>query len=47
MKEKIDDSTYSFRCYFDNDNEDFIQINVIDANIDSAIIFKRYDTANA
>lgn len=43
MKEKINDTMYTLRCYFDNDNEDFIQINVINENIDSAIIFKRYE----
>lgn len=43
MKEKLNDNAMSLRCYYDLDNEEFIQINVINNNIDSAMIFKRYD----
>lgn len=43
MKQSFNDFSYSLRCFFDSDLENFIQINVIDSNIDSASIFKRYD----
>lgn len=42
-KEVLDETTYSLRCYFDNECDDFLQINVIDNNLDSAIMFRRYE----
>lgn len=42
LKQKINEKNYSLRCFFDEDLEDFIQINVIDYNIDSAICYKRF-----
>ncbi len=43
MKEKINEKMYTLRGYFDEENENFIQINVINENIDSAVIFKRHE----
>lgn len=43
IKEKISDTTYSLRCFFDSELENFIQINVIENQIDSATVFKRYE----
>lgn len=43
MKEELNKNLMSLRCYFDMDNENFVQINVINNNIDSVMVFKRYD----
>ncbi len=43
VKEKLSDDDYSLKCFLDDDNENMLQVNVIDNNIDSAIIYKRYD----
>lgn len=43
LKQSINEQNYSLRCYFDEDLDAFVQINIIDYNIDSAILYKRFE----
>lgn len=43
IKESFSENSASYKCFFDNELESFIQINIIDNKIDSATTFKRYE----
>lgn len=43
IKESFNENSASYKCFFDNELESFIQINIIDNKIDSATTFKRYE----